>query len=84
MLGPLVTLSFAIVPSIASACTVCMGDGNSQTAGAINAAIFLMLGLIGSMLAALVAFAFHLMKRANSPLPPHLEFATHAEGGEDL
>ncbi len=73
----------AFSPSVASACTVCMGAADSQTAGAINAAIFLMLGFIGSMLAALCAFAFYLMKRANSPLPAHLEFATLADGGED-
>ena len=51
-------------PSIASACAVCMGDPNSQQAGAINAAIFLMLGFIGSMLAALGAFGVYLAKRA--------------------
>jgi hypothetical protein len=62
-------------PATASACTACMGDVNSKTAPAINAAIFLMLGCIGSMLAALGAFAFYLMKRAQSPLPPHAELA---------
>jgi hypothetical protein len=63
------------LPATATACTVCMGDVNSKTAPAINAAIFLMLGFIGSMLACLVAFGFYLMKRAESPLPPHAEFA---------
>jgi hypothetical protein len=61
-------------PATAAACTVCMGDVNSKTAPAINAAIFLMLGFIGFMLAAAAGFGFYLMKRANSPLPPHTEF----------
>jgi hypothetical protein len=52
-----------------------MGDPNSNIAGAVNGAIFLMLGFIGGMLALLGAFAFYLVKRANGPLPPHAEFA---------
>jgi hypothetical protein len=32
-----------------------------------------MLGCIGFMLASLAGFAFYLMKRADSPLPPHNE-----------
>ena len=68
-----------------SACTVCMGDPASNVAGAVNGAIFLMLGFIGGVLALLGAFAFYLAKRANSPLPPHAEFAgttTFPEGKE--
>lgn len=63
------------LPATASACTACMGDANSKIGPAMNAAIFLMLGCIGSMLAALAAFAFYLLKRAGSPLPPHAELA---------
>jgi hypothetical protein len=62
-------------PLFASACSVCMGDPNSKSAGAINAAIFLMLAFIGGVLALLVAFGLSLMRRANAPLPPHLEMA---------
>ena len=63
------------LPATARACTACMGDVNSKTAPAINGAIFLMLGCIGFMLACAASFAFYLMKRANSPLPPHAELA---------
>lgn len=70
-------------PATAAACTVCMGDVNSKTAPAINAAIFLMLGCIGFMLASLAGFAFYLMKRASSPLPPHAEFAQMVNPPED-
>ena len=62
-----------ILHGTASACTVCMGDPNSTAAGATNSAIFLMLGIIGSMLAATGGFGFYLYKRANTPLPPHIE-----------
>ena len=64
----------AHLPATAGACSACMGDVNSRTAPAINAAIFLMLGCIGFMLASLAAFALYLMKRASAPLPPHAEF----------
>ena len=61
-------------PATAGACTACMGDVNSKIAPAMNAAIFLMLGFIGFMLASAAGFAFYLVKRASVPLPPHAEF----------
>lgn len=73
------TLALAVVlvqlPATAAACTTCMGDVNSKSAGAMNAAIFLMLGCIGGVLGLLVVFGLTLMKRANAPLPPHAEFS---------
>ena len=63
----------AVLHGTASACTVCMGDPNSAAAGASNSAIFLMLGCIGSMLAASGGFGLYLYKRAHTPLPPHIE-----------
>lgn len=72
------------LPTTAMACTACMGDANSKIGPAMNAAIFLMLGCIGFMLACAAAFGFHLMKRANSPLPPHAEFNHMNHSPEDL
>ncbi len=69
-------------PAAASACAVCMGDPNSKSAGAINAAIFLMLAFIGGVLALLSAFGISLMRRANAPLPPHLDI-TESRSGDD-
>jgi hypothetical protein len=63
------------LPASASACSACMGDPTSKNAGAANGAIFLMLGCIGAMLTGVGAFAFCLMKRANAPVPPHVEIA---------
>jgi hypothetical protein len=60
-----------------------MGDVNSQAAGAINAAIFLMLGLIGFILAGIGGFAFYLMKRANAPLPPPLDLDSPTDEDEE-
>lgn len=70
-----VAAGLAHLPATASACAVCMGDPNTKTAGAINGAIFFMLGFVALMLGSLSAFAFHLMKRANAPVPPHVELA---------
>ena len=52
------------LPSTASACAACMGNPNTKTAGAINNAIFLLLGCIGLVLGSLAAFAIYLMKRS--------------------
>jgi hypothetical protein len=40
----------------------------------MNAAIFLMLGCIGGVLALLSAFGIYLYRRAQNPAPPHSEF----------
>lgn len=70
---PTAMIALAAMSTQAKACSVCMGDVNSNVAGAANAAIFVMLGAIGSMLASLVAFGFYIYKRANAPIPPHIE-----------
>jgi hypothetical protein len=54
------------LPVAANACTVCMGDPNSKSAGAINAAIFLMLGFVALMLGSFSAFAWYLSRRATT------------------
>ncbi len=73
-----------VLPNAAHACSACMGDPNSKNAGAINAAIFLMIGVIGSTLAALGAFAFHLARRAAAPPPPHASLGESIDETDDL
>ena len=73
LLPSLMAVAAAHWPAAASACTVCMGGDDSKVGPAINAAIFLLLGCIGGVLALLVGFAFYLMKRANAPLAPEAE-----------
>jgi hypothetical protein len=71
----------AAVP--ANACAVCMGDADSPIAPAMNAAIFLMLGCIGSVLLGVVSFALYLRHRSSAPLPPHEELGHLISGLEE-
>jgi hypothetical protein len=64
------TLAIGAAPS-ANACAVCMGASDSPIAPAINAAIFLLLGFIGCMMASVGGFMFYLAKRARTPVAPH-------------
>jgi hypothetical protein len=64
-----------VLPQTSSACAVCMGGASSPINPAMNAAIFLLMGFIGSMLAGVCGFAFYLFKRSSKPLPPHEELA---------
>jgi len=77
-------LALMVLNGPARACTACMGDSESNFAEATNAAIFLMLGLIGGVLGLLSVFAIYLHRRALAPLPPHAEVAnsleSHPEG----
>ena len=79
----IVALGLVSLPSAAHACTVCMGDSNSNFASAANAAIFLMFGAIGSMLAALSGFGFYLYKRASAPIPPHIQLVEEMSHEDD-
>lgn len=83
-LALLFSVVLAQLPATASACSVCMGDPNSKTAGAANGAIFLMLGFIGAMLAGVGAFAFNLMRRAGAPVPPHVAVAEEISAADQI
>jgi hypothetical protein len=69
-------LLLVVLPGVASACSACMGNPNSKTAGAINDAIFLMLGFVALMLGGITAFILTLRKRAQATMPPHVEIAS--------
>ncbi len=75
--------SFVLAPAAAKACSVCMGDSNSNFASAANGAIFLMIGAIGTMLAALSGFGFYLYKRASAPIPPHIQLVKEMRREDD-
>jgi len=64
-----------LLPAAASACSVCMGASNTKSAGALNAAIFFMLGFVALMLGSIGAFIFNLKKRSGAPMPPHVELS---------
>ena len=63
----------AMAPQFAGACSVCMGDPNSNIAKGANGAIFLMLGLLACVFTLLGAFAFQLYRFSKRPTPPHAE-----------
>lgn len=67
------SLAFMLMAASSHACSVCMGDPESKFAEASNAAIFLMLGVIGGVLGLLSVFALYLHRRSLAPLPPHAE-----------
>ena len=77
-----VSTTIVCAPAAARACSVCMGDSNSNFASAANGAIFLMIGAIGSMLGALAGFGFYLYKRASAPIPPHIQLVAEMSGNE--
>ena len=78
-------LASAVVPQSAHACAACMGDPNSDIAGAANAAVLSMLILIGGVLSLISVFGYSLYRRSLAPAPPHAEIAgdigAHSEGG---
>ena len=78
----LASLGLVLMPAAARACSVCMGDSNSNFASAANGAIFVMIGIIGSMLAAFSGFGFYLYKRASAPIPPHIQLVEEMSGDE--
>lgn len=73
LLTTLVAVAAVHAPQMASACSVCMGDPNSNIARGANAAIFLMLGLLGGVFSLLGGFGFYLYKQSKMPTPPHVE-----------
>ena len=82
---PLAVLALVTVPQSALACAACMGDPNSDIAGAANAAVLTMLILIGGVLSLISAVGYSLYRRSLAPAPPHAEIAgdigAHSEGG---
>ena len=75
--------SFVLAPAAAKACSVCMGDSNSNFASAANGAIVLMIAAIGTMLAALSGFGFYLYRRASAPIPPLIQLVEEMRREDD-
>ena len=60
----LALLMATLTPEPALACPVCFGQNDSALAVAMNAGVFLMLGVVAAMLAAFGSFIFYLSRRA--------------------
>jgi len=54
----------ALMPASALACPVCFGATDAPIAGAVNLAIFALLGVTGAVLGSFVAFFIYLAKKA--------------------
>ncbi len=68
----LVAVSAAFFPNAAQACSVCMGDANSNLAVASDSVFWTLLSLVGLMFIGTGSIAFYLYKRAHTPVPPHI------------
>jgi len=57
----------------ALACSVCFGARDAKSTEHMAVAIWVMLGVIMSVMGGVGAFSFHLWRHANMPLEPHQE-----------
>jgi hypothetical protein len=60
----LLTACLLAAPRAALACPVCFGQNDSPLAKGVNMGIFMMLGIVGVVLAAFATFFVYLMRRA--------------------
>ena len=57
----------------ALACSVCYGARDGKSAEHMAIAIWVLMGVIMSVMGGVGAFSFHLWRHANTPLEPHQE-----------
>ena len=55
------------------ACSVCYGARDGKTSEHMAVAVWVMMGVIMSVMGGVGAFSFHLWRHANTPLEPHQE-----------
>jgi hypothetical protein len=72
--GVMAAIALTVYPSAAKACAVCMSGADSHNGDAINGAIFLMLGFLGTIFACIGGVVYSFIRRARAPLPPHAQF----------
>ena len=65
----------ALTSKSALACAVCMGASDAPIAPAINASIFLLLGVIAAVGGTFFYFLLYLARRYGLPLPPEHELS---------
>ena len=61
-------VSLLIIPDIVWACATCYGAADDPMTAGMNMAIFLLLGVTGSVLGSIVTFILYLRKRAKRML----------------
>ena len=57
----------------ALACSVCFGDKDAKSTENMAVAIWVLMGVVMSVLGGVGAFSFHLWRHAHTPLEPHEE-----------
>ena len=57
----------------ALACSVCFGAQDAKTTENMAIAIWVLMGVVMTVLGGVGAFGFHLYRHANMPLEPHQE-----------
>ena len=57
----------------AIACSVCFGARDAKSSEHMAVAVWVMIGVIMSVMGGVGAFGFHLWRHANTPLEPHQE-----------
>lgn len=76
-IAAIATLALMQFPTVASACTVCMGKPtDSPMAEAMNGAIYFMLLCVGAMFVFLAAVGIAIVRRGHEPLPPHAQLSS--------
>ena len=74
------TALFLVSAPDASACAACFGKSDSKLAEGMNAGIFALMGVIGSVLFAIAGFFFFIARRAAThPLPMPAESLSSVE-----
>jgi hypothetical protein len=71
---PLLGLMLVALAARADACAVCAGGDNAQLAAASNSVVWALLALVGFIFLATAATIYFIWRRANTPIPPHVQF----------
>lgn len=65
----------ALVPKSAFACAMCMGSADAPIAPAVNASIFLLLGIVLAVGGCFFKFLLFLARHDGLPVEPHQEIS---------
>jgi putative Mn2+ efflux pump MntP len=71
----LLTVTFFLASPMgqALACSVCYGAKDGKTTEQMAVAIWVLMGVVMSVMGGVGAFSFHLWRHAHTPLEPHQE-----------
>ena len=67
-------LVLTLIPADVHSCPVCFGDADSKMAEAVNAAIFVLLGITGSVLGLFTALFLRIRKRMKLTLNGSVDY----------